>query len=317
MSPKQMKADEVVESYSKFGSLLKLLKILTVEPVLVLYVTSSMMATLTTENLNLEKACLVNIGFNETVCQALVHRNNSAYTAAQEIAVQKLVSGMLAYKTAIQGIIPFFLMLFLGSWSDRYKRRKPFILMPICGDIISTIGYIICTFFFLEWPVEVAIFFEAVPVALTGTWFCFYVGVFSYITENSTGKSRTMRIGAATMFTHVSLTSGIALSGIVYRVLGFYGVYTLCISMLTIAIIYGYSILNDNATLDGRKTSPNFIGDVFHYTHLKSTLAICLEKREDNRRFKLILIMVLVLLNVGSYRGEEIWMLCLEIFVGS
>lgn len=205
-------------------SIMKLLKLMTVEPVMLFYVTSSMMASLTTENLNLEKACLVNIGFNESICQAMVVRNRSAYTADQEIRVQKLVASMLVYKTAIQGIIPFLLMLFLGSWSDRTKRRKPFIFMPIYGDIISTFGYIICTYFFLELPLEVAIFFEAVPVALTGTWFCFFVGIYSYVTENSSEKTRTMRVGIATMFTHVSLTSGIALSGVVYKILGFYGV---------------------------------------------------------------------------------------------
>ncbi|XP_044757876.1 uncharacterized protein LOC123316031 [Coccinella septempunctata] len=283
----------------------KFLKILTVEPVLVLYVTSSMMATLTTENLNLEKACLVNLNFNVTVCQALVERNNTAYSADQEIKVQKLVSSMLAYKTGIQGVIPFLLMLFLGSWSDRNRRRKPFILMPIYGDIISCLGYIMCTFFFLELPVEVAIFFEAVPVAMTGSWFCFYVGVFSYVTESSTEKTRTMRIGLATMFTHVSLTSGIALSGVVYRVLGFYGVYTLSIFMFVTALIYGFLVLEDAPSLDSDSSSKEkCLSDVFDHHQVKGTLSTWFGKRVGRNRLKLILIMVLVLLNVGSYRGE-------------
>ncbi|XP_045469354.1 proton-coupled folate transporter-like [Harmonia axyridis] len=293
-----------LETHKNPISIMKLLKLMTVEPVMLFYVTSSMMASLTTENLNLEKACLVNIGFNKSICQAMVVRNRSAYTADQEIRVQKLVASMLVYKTAIQGIIPFLLMLFLGSWSDRTKRRKPFIFMPIYGDITSTLGYIICTYFFLELPLEVAIFFEAVPVALTGTWFCFFVGIYSYVTENSSEKTRTMRVGIATMFTHVSLTSGIALSGVVYKLLGFYGVYSLSILMFSIALLYGFLVLEDNDSLIPEERPKKFLRDVFDYRHVAGTLSICLKKRENNRRLKLMLIMALVLLNVGSYRGE-------------
>ncbi|XP_045469355.1 uncharacterized protein LOC123677009 [Harmonia axyridis] len=282
-------------------SILKSMKIL---PVMFLYVISSMMSTLTTENLNLEKACLVNIGFNESICQAMVVRNSSAYTADQEIKVHKLVTSLLVYKTAIQGLIPFSLMLFLGSWSDTYKRRRPFIIIPICGDIVSSLGFIICTFFFLELPVEVAIFFEAVPVAVAGYWFCFFVGVYSYVTETSSEETRTMRIGLATVSIHVSITSGIALSGIFYRTLGFYGVYSLSVIMYVIALVYVHFVIQDQSLISEELPRKKLLKDIFDHRHVSRTLSLCLKKKEHNRRLKLILVMVLVVLNVGCYRGE-------------
>ncbi|KAK9874853.1 hypothetical protein WA026_005669 [Henosepilachna vigintioctopunctata] len=297
---------------SVFERLKSLAATITVEPLMLFFITSSMMATLTTENLNLEKACRVNIGFNASVCDAMVIRDRSRYTPEQEIQVQKLVSSMLVYKTAAQGIIPFLLMLFLGSWSDRHRRRKPFILMPIYGDIVSSLGYILCTYFFTQLSVEYAIFFEAIPVSVTGGWFCFFVGVYSYVTEKSSEETRTMRIGTATMFTHVSLTMGIALSGITYRKLGFYGVYSLSLFMFVAAIFYGIIMIEDDLSSknsngkNGTKMEPkkSFLVDLFDYRHIVNTFAIVFKEGAFTKRLKLCLVMILVLLNVGSYRGE-------------
>lgn len=280
---------------------------ISVEPMLLLYIGPSVMGSLATENLNLEKACRVNIGYDKEICDAMVLRNTTGYTAEQEIEVQKLVSTMLAIRTAIQGIIPFILMIFLGSWSDRHGKRKPFILMPIFGEVVSTLGFILCTYFFLELSVEYAIFFESVPPSVTGGWFCFFVGLYSYVGGKSTLETKTVKVGAAAMLTHVAATFGIALSGVTFRALGFYGVYILSIVFFAIAITYGFIIIQDDIPGDvktekGTKTKP-FLVDLFDLQHIKNTFSICFKEGPNNRKSKICGIMVLVLVIVGPQRG--------------
>ncbi|XP_045467373.1 proton-coupled folate transporter-like [Harmonia axyridis] len=293
---------------SIFSKVRSALSNITVEPMLLLFIGPSVMGSLATENLNLEKACRVNIGYDQEICDAMVVRNTSGYTAEQEIEVQKLVSTMLAIRTAIQGIVPFLLMIFLGSWSDRHGKRKPFILIPIVGEVVSTLGFILCTYFFLELSVEYAIFFESVPPSVTGGWFCFFVGVYSYVGGKSSLETKTMKVGAAAMMTHVAVTFGIALSGVTFRILGFYGVYIISIVLFSISITYGYIIIKDDIpgdakTEEGGDKKP-FLVDLFDLQHIKNTFSICFKEGPNNRKKKICAIMVLVLVIVGPQRGE-------------
>ena len=67
-----------------------LVKNITVEPMLACYIIPSVLASLATQNLNLEKACRVNLELGDEVCTALEARQTANYTV-EEIKVQQLV----------------------------------------------------------------------------------------------------------------------------------------------------------------------------------------------------------------------------------
>lgn len=75
---------------------------------------------------------------------------------------------MAGWKTVLQSALPCLLILFLGAWSDRVGRRKPCMLLPIVGELLTSISLIICTYFFDELPMEVAGVAEALFPGLTG-----------------------------------------------------------------------------------------------------------------------------------------------------
>lgn len=158
----------------------------TVEPMFGCYILTSMLTGLATQNLNLQKACRVNLGLGESVCSALDNRNASADDAGGEIAVQQLVADQMIWKTIIQSGIPSVLIMFIGSWSDRNRKRKPCMLVPVVGELMSTIGLMLCVYFFDELPMEVTGLVESLPSALTGGWMTMVMAVFSYIGDVST-----------------------------------------------------------------------------------------------------------------------------------
>lgn len=53
---------------------------ITVEPILAAYIMPSVLSGLATQNLNLEKACRVNMNYGEVVCDALTRRDTANYT---------------------------------------------------------------------------------------------------------------------------------------------------------------------------------------------------------------------------------------------
>ncbi|XP_060516999.1 uncharacterized protein LOC132696276 [Cylas formicarius] len=283
---------------------------MSVEPVLFCYIMPSVMNTMATQNLSLEKSCRVNLALGVDVCDALTLRNASAY-AAEEERVQTLATSMAVWKNVIQSAFASTLLLFLGAWSDRHRRRKPCILAPILGDITMCLGLLACTYFFYELPLEVNTVFESLPPAITGTWFSMFVGVFSYVSDVSSEEERTVRIGAVNLVYNVSVCVGTALSGILYSSIGFYGVYCTSLAFYFTGFFYACFALRDVYELpDTERAGDPVKGqklwrDLFHFGHAADTLKSVVKvkgKRGNSKRVCAIMFLFLVIL--GPLYGE-------------
>lgn len=224
---------------------LKLIKEnITVEPIMACYVMPSVLASIAIQNLNLEKACRVNLNISSDICDALTLRQTENYTIYEE-EVQRLVAGMQVWKNIIQTAIPLMLILFVGAWSDKTGRRKACILIPIVGEFLACLGFIVNTYFFHEWPVEVAVLTETIFPAITGGWFTNFIGVFSYIGDITTSESRTYRVGMVNIFMSMGYPAGSALSGILLKHFGYYAVFSISSMMYMFSLVYGFYYLED------------------------------------------------------------------------
>ncbi|KAJ8919035.1 hypothetical protein NQ315_016941, partial [Exocentrus adspersus] len=283
-----------------------LMENITVEPMLACYIIPSVLASLATQNLNLEKACRVNLGYSKEVCDALTERRTQNYTF-EEREVQQLVASMGVWKTMLQSALPAFLIMFVGSWSDRWGKRKPCMLLPIVGEFMTVVGLMICTFFFYELPMEVAGFVEGFFPAITGGWFTMFMGVFSYIADVTTIDMRTLRIGIVNVFCSLGIPVGLALSGVLYKKIGFYGVFSISAVMYVMALYYGWKKVKEPKKIDV-PTLPNqpcaFIRDFFDVRHLMDTFRVAFKQGENNRKLKVMLLMLVVMVVIGPMHGE-------------
>lgn len=190
-----MISDDELDSWNKMGFYSKtkyVFQNVTVEPILAFFQISSVLSSLTTQNLNLQKACRVNLKMDNDTCYALQNKNMSFYID-EERQVQKLVANMFIWKTIIQSSIPCILVIFIGSWSDRNKKRKPCMFAPIIGEIIRNVGLLICVFYFNELSMEVTGLTESIPSALAGGLNVLYMAAFSYM-GNISSVSKLFRI---------------------------------------------------------------------------------------------------------------------------
>ncbi|KAF2884245.1 hypothetical protein ILUMI_21937 [Ignelater luminosus] len=278
---------------------------ITVEPMLVCFVLPNIMASLTTQNLNLEKACRVNLKLDNEICNALSIRNSSGYNQSDEIAVQRLVASAYVWKNVVQSIFPVILLPFIGSWSDRYKRRKTCIFLPMTGEIFTNIGFLLCTYFFYQLPMEVNVATEVLPLALTGGWNVMFLGTFTYVCAMSSVETRTLRIGVVHVLFNISLTVGNALSGVLYQIMGFYGVFSLALGIYTVGILYGIIFVKeDRRGRQKRKKGVNFLRDFFDFKHITNTFEVVFKNGEGNRKKKVYLIMFLAMMIIGPIYGE-------------
>lgn len=289
---------------------------ITVEPMVACYVIPSVLSGLAVQNLILEKACRVNLAYSNEVCSALSARNTTGYEA-EETAVQQMVARMQTWKTPLQSALPTILILFMGAWSDRTGLRKPCMLLPIIGEFLSSVTLIACTYWFDELPME-AVVLEAVWPALTGGWFTMFMGIFSYIADITSVESRTLRIGAANVFLSLGVPIGMALSGILYTKLGFYGVFSIAMVCYVMSFVYGLVVLKEPARVlakraQKKKAPPSerkrvsvcaFILDFFSLRHIEETFRVAFKKGANNRQRRVIVLMVIVMVVIGPLYGE-------------
>lgn len=306
---------------------------ITVEPMLACYIIPSVLASLATQNLNLEKACRVNLRYSDEVCTALEARQTANYTF-EEMQVQQLVAGMSIWKTLLQSSVPAVLIMFLGSWSDRRRRRKPCMLMPIVGEFLTSIGLILCTYFFYELPMEVFGVTEALFPAITGGWMTMFMAIFSYVGDITTTETRTLRIGVVNVFCSVGIPVGTALSGVLYKEIGFYGVFSLAACIYVFSFTYGLFRIREPRRPSVQYVFPgvvtekpkvpesgggsgkavekrvskvlHFLKDFFDLQHIRDTFDVAFKEGTNNRRKRVILLMVVVMVVIGPLHGESL-----------
>ncbi|XP_012222597.1 probable peptidoglycan muropeptide transporter SLC46 [Linepithema humile] len=288
---------------------------ITVEPMVACYVIPSVLSGFAVQNLILEKACRVNLAYSDEVCSALTARNTTGYET-EETAVQQMVARMQTWKTPLQSALPTILILFMGAWSDRTGLRKPCMLLPIIGEFFSSITCIACTYWFYELPME-AVVLEAVWPGLTGGWFTMFMGIFSYIADITSVESRTLRIGAANVFLSLGVPIGMALSGILYTTLGFYGVFTISMVCYVLSFVYGLVVIKEPSRVlvkraQKKKIPPSkgkwsvcaFIKNFFSLRHIEETFRVAFKKGANNRQKRVIVLMVIVMVVIGPLYGE-------------
>ncbi|XP_025191167.1 proton-coupled folate transporter-like [Melanaphis sacchari] len=204
-----------------------------VEIVTLLYSASLAMSAFFQNNLLLRKACNSSVPFGECT--------------DGEANAQHVVSTIYSWKAGVQYTIPIVLIMLAGPWSDSHgRRRKPLILLPLIGQILTD-SLCILNVYFWNWSPQIAAIFEAITPGLFGARNMFWVGVISYISDNCTNESRTLKYGIINAIYTISTLIGTGLAGFLNIGLGFYGAFLVPISLNLIAFMVSSIFIKDTS----------------------------------------------------------------------
>lgn len=118
---------------------------------------------------------------------------------------------------------------------------------------------------------------------------------------------KTLRIGLVNLLSTVGMAIGTALSGITFRKLGFYGVYTISSALYLIGILYGLVFIkevspNTSKHLTQRKSCGLF-EDFFNANHVKEAFVVTFKEGPNNRKLKIMMLMCIAFLIMGPLNG--------------
>jgi PCFT/HCP family folate transporter-like MFS transporter 1/3 len=127
---------------------------------------------------------------------------------------------------------------------------------------------------------------------------------------------RTLRIGVLNLSLTIGISFGVALSGILFQKLGFYGIYSICSTMYFMGILYGIFILRDpsnkevstsvdcqNSKITAHQSICTNIREFFDLKHIKNAFGVTFKKGHDNRRLRIIMMMLVLMIIMGPMTG--------------
>ena len=107
----------------------------------------------------------------------------------------------------VKGIPPIIFALFIGPWSDKFGR-KFLIVFPLIGYVLYNVWFLINVIFYDYFTVDYLM------VEVIQYWFggfmCLFLGLYSYVSDISDEKTRTVRIAVVdfVFFSGLSIGSG-------------------------------------------------------------------------------------------------------------
>ncbi|XP_034835178.1 lysosomal proton-coupled steroid conjugate and bile acid symporter SLC46A3-like [Maniola hyperantus] len=306
------KEEETWREKSKF--LFKQLKYLfseiTVEPCLFIYMLCTALSSIAVQNMHLEKSCRVNCAFSEEICDRIRDRNTTGLELELN-QVQSLVAKIVAWKFPLQTGIPAVMVLFIGAWSDKTKKRKICILVPFLGEIITNIGLLFATYYFYELSLISTALIEALPAGFSGSYIVIFMGMYSFMADRTTVESRTFRLGLVTICVSLGTPTGTALSGILLQSVGYYGVFSTLICLHVSALVYGVLRLEDALPVesdrpvreDGQSKFRQLLHEVFGL--VTNTVLVAVRPRAFGMRKQILSVIILYLIMVGPLYGDS------------
>ncbi|XP_025418513.1 hippocampus abundant transcript 1 protein-like [Sipha flava] len=256
-----------------------------VEPVVFLYFVTMVFSGYLSTNLLLYKAC------DPTGAMAQLVGSK----CPDEAKAQHVVAPINGYKLLVQQVVPVALAMFAGTWSDRHgRRRRPLVLLPIIGQILSDALSLYCT---VRWSVSPAVTatMQAAAIACSGGPAMLFNGINSYVADKTAEEWRTVKYGMIGGVISVGCILGMLVYGSVIVNVGFAAAYQISIGLglLCLALAFGFM---DDAELTPSDKLPLY-RDVLRTINpmevLRNSYGVLTKRRQGNDTVILCIVVLL------------------------
>ncbi|XP_073978483.1 probable peptidoglycan muropeptide transporter SLC46 isoform X2 [Rhodnius prolixus] len=252
-------------------------------------------------NFLLTRTCTVVYGFSEDNC------TDKMSPSTLEI-IQPYTARIIMGKSLIEATFPAILSLFIGSWTDGNKKRKPFIILPLIGFTMVYAFWLI----FMYFPIPPIYFLLAVlPYSLSGGLISLFTCAYCYLSDVTTESNRAFRMTVLNVSLTIGMLSGYLVSTEIYKTVHtnvnfvLFGTSLCCmilILMYTIFLLPEIVINTEEIEIsEERRSKKSF----FSISHIKESLAVLLKNRPSNGRALLILLTAIIVIDILVFQGES------------
>jgi len=259
-------------------------------------------------NLLIEKTCRVNLNFTDAVCDNINHHDK------ENDEVQEEVTTINLYFTFLSALPCILVSLIIGPWSDK-NGRKPVLLVPILGHIISQCSYIANVYF---WSARAEYNLLSALYSLFGGNTTLLIGVYSYIADTTDTQTRTSRVAVLDVGLIVGYTSGNFLSAIVYENWGFYGTFGTTMCLHVVVFFFILCCLDESrkpvAQTPLSSADGETVEDITLCAKIWEVVEAVVRRREGHTRTVIILLLTIMLIFVGNGSADVNYLFTRKMF---
>ncbi|KAM4625936.1 proton-coupled folate transporter [Polymixia lowei] len=294
----------------------RLRSIVTVEPVIFLYMTGTFLVIPAYQQMVISKTCSNLFGQSSPTCSDLIKHPE------EQAEVQSSSSLVFLFYTSVLSLLSVPPALLLGPWSDRQdrtnggsliSRRRLVLLLPCFLSLAS--GGLLVAMALINQMGALWILMAAGLVGLSGGTSSLFLSSFSYIadlTASKGGANRTKRMAVAEAMIFVGGAIGFLLGGYLvqqYGPLSAFSSYCCCQFLSIVYILFWLRDPNPPqlvTSTDGTGSfgnEHNITPGILSYT--RRSVAVVFRKRAGQERLKLLLLIICTFLNNLVAVGES------------
>ncbi|OXA52335.1 Proton-coupled folate transporter [Folsomia candida] len=288
-----------------------------VEPAALCMMASNLMTYLLFQNLFIENICRVGRNHSEEVCREIVSVN-PAY-AEEEQEIQKIFAYHKSYRVLLDFTLPIIFVLFVGPWSDYYGRKIP-LLVTSTGTALYAMVSLYCSFHVGTMDPLWVNLITAIPRCLTGGEVAFGMAAYSYISDKTDHKYRTVRTGMLNAGYQLGVPLGFSLVGLAARSgLSYSTSFSISVVFsLSAVVIVALTVKNEtkfdrmrnsgsgivSKKRESGESNPTCWSIIDPRNNIISVIALPFKRREGNARMNILLLLLAFIFSAAPIHGE-------------
>ncbi|KAF8764218.1 proton-coupled folate transporter-like [Argiope bruennichi] len=290
----QSNKEEDVFSYitSKVSPVISELKQLKIEVVMFMYMFSYIMRSVSSTSMILDKVCIVHLNESEYVCHHLKDHKDLKTT------VEKIANNYHLGHSMLQMIPSAILACFIGAWSDKYGRKAP-IVCALIGIIIDGLGSSICAGLFYT-RVEYY-FIPAIFTGLSGGFIGVFTVLYSYASDITTFRQRTMKYAIMELAFGLSMPLGILAGGFLFQAYGYFVVFMVSTVGHVLALAWVLFVLEETKGLDNTDPWREKFRNFWSFQPVLESYKATVKPRPNKGREQILLLMLAMGIAVLSF----------------
>lgn len=254
---------------------------ITVEPVVFLFFLALSLEISALQDLISTKCCfeLLHVD-NITVCHASSNQTRTDIKANASV--------WLMYHNGLLCILSLICGFWIGSWNDRFGRKRPMLVPPV-GAILGTTNFILVSYF-LDSHVGFVLIGSAIIGVSTGT-----LGIvsccFGYLADVTGMESRSGRIAVLEAMVFVGGACGMYVAGAMLKVTSYEAVFGLELGLHVLTVIYILVFVKERHKPEELSVPGEEPRSLFGLWHVADMARTVFRSREDGHRRHVILLL--------------------------